>query len=616
MILGLCLRDHCVSVSDDLNEFHNLVHDYGEIDLQRFLHNRLLELVAYIFRYKNADDARLIWKERNRTVFFQNELIFFKIDVSFLHTTIVKNLPNTMNNRKLFLLFDSFGTVNQTQLITDMPDESNHLYGFIHHVDKEESKNFRSMAHNQNYHNQKLTAHTFQIDDLKTNEEIEEIEARKIYIENFHTYFTESTFPLFFAKYGKVDRYVAVMDSDNPSNNFGYVIFSTEKEALEAYEKLNDYELEMKIPISSSGMVRIRYETRKFKLKIYMSSKVIGNVVQRVLEDITDDYKVIHEKMIVEPSKIEEIQKKVIGNELKSSEENNDKKERSSSKMKLRIKIEKKQTGDKLMRFLNHLENFGKIHYIQVDQNGTIAVQYTDNENSLACLEELYENGWKEFISISLNNSNEDESTKKNSPLQTSNTKPIENKLTVPNDTITSIENRNNNSQVNVKSLVNSNVSTTNTTIVPTQVSTSTSVEMPQNHEHTSLTVPKLEKSLKELIENNINDGLSQFFQLLTKTGNGIEIPAICQKMLTEKELRMVSSQRNSQESLDQLNMGERIMLDQIRNKYPYVPSTLAIRLSRIILKKAPQVRSVILDNPHLFNLLLQQAHREKRLFC
>ena len=172
---------------------------------------------------------RIMWDERDTSIRYniKNNLFF-------------KNIPKTTTPREVYEYFMKFGDISSCKITED--ENGNHFgYGYITFYKPEDAQRALEESKDKKiFENNIMEISYFQ----KRNERLLNsinINNQKLYINNLPEKYTTENLRELCNEYGKVQSCNIFID--NAGNNFGIVQFSSEEEAKEVLNKLNEKEI-------------------------------------------------------------------------------------------------------------------------------------------------------------------------------------------------------------------------------------------------------------------------------------------------------------------------------------------------------------------------------------
>jgi len=254
---GISIQD----IKDFLSNYQNKIIFINPDQNPRNKNNRKPLAMKVLFKdYESANQCRIemnLRKLRGKSV----RIMWDERDTSIRYNTknnlFIKGIPKTTTPREVYEYFLQFGDISSCKINED--DFGNHNgYGYItyYNIDDaqkaiEESKDKTIFGTN----NIEITH--FQ----KKNERIiNSNDSQKIYISNFPEKYNESDITKLCSEYGKVENCNIFLD--NLAKKFGIIQFSSENEAKEALNKLNEKEIDGKKIMAK--LFQTKYEHKQY----------------------------------------------------------------------------------------------------------------------------------------------------------------------------------------------------------------------------------------------------------------------------------------------------------------------------------------------------------------
>ena len=254
---GISIQD----IKDFLSNYQNKIIFINPDQNPRNKNNRKPLAMKVLFKdYESANQCRIemnLRKLRGKSV----RIMWDERDTSIRYNTknnlFIKGIPKTTTPREVYEYFLQFGDISSCKINED--DFGNHNgYGYItyYNIDDaqkaiEESKDKTIFGTN----NIEITH--FQ----KKNERIiNSNDNQKIYINNFPDKYNESDITKLCSEYGKVENCNIFLD--NLAKKFGIIQFSSENEAKEALNKLNEKEIDGKKIMAR--LFQTKYEHKQY----------------------------------------------------------------------------------------------------------------------------------------------------------------------------------------------------------------------------------------------------------------------------------------------------------------------------------------------------------------
>ena len=254
---GISIQD----IKDFLSNYQNKIIFINPDQNPRNKNNRKPLAMKVLFKdYESANQCRIemnLRKLRGKSV----RIMWDERDTSIRYNTknnlFIKGIPKTTTPREVYEYFLQFGDISSCKINED--DFGNHNgYGYItyYNIDDaqkaiEESKDKTIFGTN----NIEITH--FQ----KKNERIiNSNDNQKIYISNFPDKYNESDITKLCSEYGKVENCNIFLD--NLAKKFGIIQFSSENEAKEALNKLNEKEIDGKKIMAR--LFQTKYEHKQY----------------------------------------------------------------------------------------------------------------------------------------------------------------------------------------------------------------------------------------------------------------------------------------------------------------------------------------------------------------
>ena len=200
--------------------------------------------------------VRIMWDERDTSIRYNTKNNLF-----------IKGIPKSTTPREVYEYFLKFGDISSCKINED--DFGNHNgYGYITYYNNDDAQRAIEETKDKTiFGSNNVEISHFQ----KKNERIiNSNDNQKIYISNFPEKFTESDITKICSEFGKVENCNIFLD--NVCKKFAIVQFSSEIEAKEALNKLNDKEIDGK-----------KIMTRLFQTK-YEHKKYLQNSTKRINE--------------------------------------------------------------------------------------------------------------------------------------------------------------------------------------------------------------------------------------------------------------------------------------------------------------------------------------------
>ena len=200
--------------------------------------------------------VRIMWDERDTSIRYNTKNNLF-----------IKGIPKSTTPREVYEYFLKFGDISSCKINED--DFGNHNgYGYITYYNNDDAQRAIEETKDKTiFGSNNVEISHFQ----KKNERIiNSNDNQKIYISNFPEKFTESDITKICSEFGKVENCNIFLD--NVCKKFAIVQFSSEIEAKEALNKLNDKEIDGK-----------KIMTRLFQTK-YEHKQYLQNSTKRINE--------------------------------------------------------------------------------------------------------------------------------------------------------------------------------------------------------------------------------------------------------------------------------------------------------------------------------------------
>ena len=200
--------------------------------------------------------VRIMWDERDTSIRYNTKNNLF-----------IKGIPKSTTPREVYEYFLKFGDISSCKINED--DFGNHNgYGYITYYNNDDAQRAIEETKDKTiFGSNNVEISHFQ----KKNERIiNSNDNQKIYISNFPEKFTESDITKICSEFGKVENCNIFLD--NVCKKFAIVQFSSEIEAKEALNKLNDKEIDGK-----------KIMTRIFQTK-YEHKQYLQNSTKRINE--------------------------------------------------------------------------------------------------------------------------------------------------------------------------------------------------------------------------------------------------------------------------------------------------------------------------------------------
>ena len=200
--------------------------------------------------------VRIMWDERDTSIRYNTKNNLF-----------IKGIPKSTTPREVYEYFLKFGDISSCKINED--DFGNHNgYGYITYYNNDDAQRAIEETKDKTI----FCSNNVEISHFQKKNEriINSNDNQKIYISNFPEKFTESDITKICSEFGKVENCNIFLD--NVCKKFAIVQFSSEIEAKEALNKLNDKEIDGK-----------KIMTRLFQTK-YEHKQYLQNSTKRINE--------------------------------------------------------------------------------------------------------------------------------------------------------------------------------------------------------------------------------------------------------------------------------------------------------------------------------------------
>ena len=200
-------------------------------------------------RKLRGKSVRIMWDERDTSIKYNTKNNLF-----------IKGIPKTTTPREVYEYFLQFGDISSCKINED--DFGNHKgYGYITYYNNDDLQKAIDESKNKTiFGTNNIEIEHFQ----KKNERIiNSNDNQKIYISNFPEKYTESDLTKLCSEFGKVENCNIFLD--NLCKKFGIVKFSSESEAKEALNKLNEKEIE-------GNKIMVKLFQTKYEHKQYLQN--------------------------------------------------------------------------------------------------------------------------------------------------------------------------------------------------------------------------------------------------------------------------------------------------------------------------------------------------------
>ena len=197
-------------------------------------------------RKLRGKSVRIMWDERDTSIRYNTKNNLF-----------IKGIPKTTTPREVYEYFLQFGDISSCKINED--DFGNHNgYGYITYYNIDDAqKAIEETKDKTIFGTNNIEITHFQ----KKNERIiNSNDSQKIYISNFPEKYNESDITKLCSEYGKVENCNIFLD--NLAKKFGIIQFSSENEAKEALNKLNEKEIDGKKIMAK--LFQTKYEHKQY----------------------------------------------------------------------------------------------------------------------------------------------------------------------------------------------------------------------------------------------------------------------------------------------------------------------------------------------------------------
>ena len=201
----------------------------------------------------HQNSIRIMWDEKDSSIIYNttNNLFF-------------KNIPKSTSPREVYEYFLKFGDISSCKMAED--ENGNHYgYGYINFYKSEDAKKALEETKDKKiFDNNMIEISNFQ----KRNERVmNSNNNQKVYISNLPEKYTTSDLTELCNKYGKVESCNIFID--NLGNNFGIIQLSSEEEAKDILQKLNNKEI-------NGTIINVKLYQTKYEHKQYLDNNTQG----------------------------------------------------------------------------------------------------------------------------------------------------------------------------------------------------------------------------------------------------------------------------------------------------------------------------------------------------
>ena len=254
---GISIQD----IKDFLSNYQNKIIFINPDQNPRNKNNRKPLAMKVLFKdYESANQCRIemnLRKLRGKSV----RIMWDERDTSIRYNTknnlFIKGIPKTTTPREVYEYFLQFGDISSCKINED--DFGNHNgYGYITYYNIDDAqKAIEETKDKTIFGTNNIEITHFQ----KKNERIiNSNDNQKIYISNFPDKYNESDITKLCSEYGKVENCNIFLD--NLAKKFGIIQFSSENEAKEALNKLNEKEIDGKKIMAK--LFQTKYEHKQY----------------------------------------------------------------------------------------------------------------------------------------------------------------------------------------------------------------------------------------------------------------------------------------------------------------------------------------------------------------
>ena len=254
---GISIQD----IKDFLSNYQNKIIFINPDQNPRNKNNRKPLAMKVLFKdYESANQCRIemnLRKLRGKSV----RIMWDERDTSIRYNTknnlFIKGIPKTTTPREVYEYFLQFGDISSCKINED--DFGNHNgYGYITYYNIDDAqKAIEETKDKTIFGTNNIEITHFQ----KKNERIiNSNDSQKIYISNFPEKYNESDITKLCSEYGKVENCNIFLD--NLAKKFGIIQFSSENEAKEALNKLNEKEIDGKKIMAK--LFQTKYEHKQY----------------------------------------------------------------------------------------------------------------------------------------------------------------------------------------------------------------------------------------------------------------------------------------------------------------------------------------------------------------
>ena len=254
---GISIQD----IKDFLSNYQNKIIFINPDQNPRNKNNRKPLAMKVLFKdYESANQCRIemnLRKLRGKSV----RIMWDERDTSIRYNTknnlFIKGIPKTTTPREVYEYFLQFGDISSCKINED--DFGNHNgYGYITYYNIDDAqKAIEETKDKTIFGTNNIEITHFQ----KKNERIiNSNDNQKIYINNFPDKYNESDITKLCSEYGKVENCNIFLD--NLAKKFGIIQFSSENEAKEALNKLNEKEIDGKKIMAK--LFQTKYEHKQY----------------------------------------------------------------------------------------------------------------------------------------------------------------------------------------------------------------------------------------------------------------------------------------------------------------------------------------------------------------
>ena len=200
-------------------------------------------------RKLRGKSVRIMWDERDTTIRY-----------NIKNNLFIKGIPKTTTPREVYEYFLQFGDISSCK-INESDDGTHNGYGYITYYNIEDAEK----AIQETKDKKIFDTNDLEVDHFhKRNERIlNSNDNQKIFINNFPENYSKDDLTKLCSEYGKVETCDIFLD--NLCKNFGIVQFSSDTEAKEALNKLNDKEI-------NGQKLMVKFFQTKYEHKQYLQN--------------------------------------------------------------------------------------------------------------------------------------------------------------------------------------------------------------------------------------------------------------------------------------------------------------------------------------------------------